>query len=133
RALPGLSGRSAAGRTRLLTDAQRRKLAEDDERLALVLGGDAERVERSGEIFGQDVAVRVRDPPAGVGGRRVSSRGAAGAARGLADLLHEERLEPRDVGVRESPVDPRVPQDVAHERVDDENDGGLAAEPVVEG
>src|SRR6266508_2274768 len=92
----------------LLADDLPLHRAERPEQLVLLLGRDLELVEGLDEILHQRRELRVRDAHAGVRRLHVLAGVLARPAAGLADLIHEHALQPRDVRAREPLVDPRV-------------------------
>ena len=97
------------------------------EQFAFLPFRDLELVERGDEIADQRVKVAAADAHAGMGGLHAAAGIGAGAARGLANLFHQQHLQARNVGVGKLAINAIVSGDAPDEVIHDSGNRRLAA------
>ena len=102
------------------------------EQFTLLLRWNVEGIEGQDKVLDQRVERRACDLHALVRRFHIAARIGAGAAAGLAYLIHQLPLEVGEIGLREVAIDPLVPSDDADEFAHDSRDGAGPAEPFVE-
>src|SRR5262249_48852069 len=108
---------------------QRRERSHE---LLLLARRHPELVEALAEVLDQRVEVLAGNAHTAMRAPHVAAAVDARPAAGLADLLHQQDLQPRNVGVGKEPVDPAVARDIAHAIINHRTEGGHAAEPLVQ-